>query len=80
MLAVRVEKEIEDELNIFAKELNKTKTEIIKEAIKKYLKEIEDNRIKEQKEAINYLLKNPINTNMKNLKVIQKVKNEKNLS
>ncbi len=80
MLAIRMEKELENELSALAKELNRTKTDIVKEAIKVYLKKVEEEKIKQQKEAIEFLLKNPIHTDIKSLKAIQKVKGEKNIS
>ena len=53
MLAIRIEKELEEELN-------KTKTDLVKEQLK----------------AINFLLSNPIKTDIEDLKAIQKVKNK----
>ena len=79
MLAIRIEKELEDELNSLSKELNKTKTDLVKEAIKKYLNQIKEQKAKEQLEAIDFLLSNPIDTQIKDLKALQKVKSEKNI-
>ena len=80
MLAIKIDNELEKELNSLAKELNKTKTSLVKEAIKKYLNQLKQEKIKEQQEAINFLLSNPIDTGIKDLKVIQKVKSEENIS
>jgi len=80
MLAVRIEKELENELTSLAKELNKTKTDIVKEAIKTYLNIIKKEKIKEQEEALKFLLDHPIDTKIKDLKALQKVKSEKNIS
>lgn len=80
MLAIRIEKELEEELIVLSKELNRTKTDLVKEAIKKYLDQIKKQKSKEQLEAIDFLLSNPIDTKIKDLKAIQKVKSEKNIS
>ena len=80
MLTIRINEEVENKLILFAKELNKTKSELVKEAINEYLSKLENKRIKKQKEALNYFLNNPIQTGIKDLKAIQKVKSEKDFS
>jgi len=80
MLTIRINEEVENKLILFAKELNKTKSELVKEAINEYLSKLENKKIQAQKEALNYFLNNPIQTGIKDLKAIQKVKSEKDFS
>jgi predicted transcriptional regulator len=80
MLSVRLDKELKAKLEEIAKETNKPKSFFIKEALKEYLEKLENERIKKKKEAMEYFLNNPINTGIKDLKAIQKVKSEKNIS
>lgn len=42
-------------------------------------KQIENNRIKDKKEAISYFINNPVDTKIEELKAIQKLKSEKNI-
>jgi len=76
MLSIRLDKNLETKLNRFAEELKKSKSAIVKEALNKYLENIEKERIKNQQKAIEYFAKNPITTDIKELKAIQKVKSE----
>ncbi len=76
MLSIRLDKNLEMKLENFAKELKKSKSAIVKEALNKYLEAIEKDRIKKQKEAFEYFVKNPVNTGINDLKAVQKVKSE----
>jgi len=76
MLSIRLDKNLEMKLENLAKELKKNKSVIVKEALNKYLEAIEKDRIKKQKEAFEYFVKNPINTEISDLKAVQKVKSE----
>ena len=76
MLSIRLDKNLEMKLENLAKELKKNKSVIVKEALNKYLDAIEKDRIKKQKEAFEYFVKNPINTEISDLKAVQKVKSE----
>jgi len=79
MLSIRLDKELEKKLETIAKETKKPKSFFIKEALKEYLQKMENERIKNKKEAIEYFLNNPINTGIKETKAIQKVKSEKDI-
>jgi len=76
VLSIRLDKDLEKKLELFAKESKKSKSAIVKEALNKYLESAEKDRIKNQKEAFEYFIKNPVNTGIKDLKAIQKVKSE----
>ena len=76
MLSIRLDKDLEKKLELFAKESKKSKSAIVKEALNKYLESAEKDRIKNQKEAFEYFIKNPVKTGIKDLKAIQKVKSE----
>jgi len=76
MLSIRLDKNLEMKLENLAKELKKNKSVIVKEALNKYLEAIEKDRIKKQKEAFEYFVKNPVNTEISDLKAVQKVKSE----
>ena len=76
MLSIRLDKNLEMKLENLAKELKKNKSVIVKESLNKYLEAIEKDRIKKQKEAFEYFVKNPVNTEISDLKAVQKVKSE----
>jgi len=80
MINVRVDKEIEEKLINIAKEYNKTKSDVVKEAIKTYLNKFEEERQRKIKEALDYFENNSINTNIDNIKAIQRIKSEKDIS
>ncbi len=76
MISVRLDKNLEKKLESFSKDLKKSKSALIKEALTKYFDSLEKERIKKQKEAFEYFIKNPVDTGIKDLKAIQKVKSE----
>jgi RHH-type rel operon transcriptional repressor/antitoxin RelB len=79
MLSIRLDKELENKLEIIAKQTKKSKSFFIREALKEYLKKLENERIKNKKEALEYFINNPVDTGIKELKAIQKVKSEKDI-
>ncbi|WP_024788248.1 MULTISPECIES: ribbon-helix-helix protein, CopG family [unclassified Lebetimonas] len=79
MLSIRLDKELENKLETIVKQTKKSKSFFIREALKEYLQKLEDERLKNKKEALEYFMNNPVDTGIKELKAIQKVKSEKDI-